>query len=74
MSKAKEEAVKIVQKYQAILPDHLGQMEYPIAKSCARAEVTGIINSNPTYTIWGLEPRESSVSWWQDVYKEIDLL
>ncbi len=66
------EATKIVQKYMSILPDHLAQMEYPIAKSCAKEEVKAIIDANPTYTVWGLEPKESSISWWNDVYKAID--
>lgn len=68
---SKEKAKELIYEFQNILPDHLGAMEEPIAKMCARHTVNKIIESNPTFIPYGLEPTNSSVKYWKEVLLEL---
>lgn len=67
-----KKAKELIEEFQAILPDHLGAMELPIAKMCARLTVQKIMDSNPNFTIFGLEPQTGSLEFWKGVLEYIN--
>lgn len=71
-SRAAEMASNLIKDYIEIIPDHLGSMEAPIAKMCARKAVEMILRSNPQFTPYGIEPVQGAMSWWNDVLIELN--
>lgn len=62
-----QEATQIIRQYQELLPDHLGALEYPIARQCAVLAVTKILEANPHAYEIGAIPSFSTQKYWQAV-------
>ncbi|MBX7048404.1 MAG: hypothetical protein K1X40_04460 [Chitinophagales bacterium] len=65
-------AERIIKEFVDIIPDHLGSMELPIAKMCARKSVEIILMSNPHFTPYETIPAQGSTEWWKGVMDEVN--